>query len=192
MATQLLTSYSESNRDDRYILYSGSIIRAGQSFLGNGRKIASVQFQLSKTGSPTGNATVSVYAHSGTFGTSSVGTGSALATSSTLDVSTLDGTYTLTEFTFSGDNAILLEAGTPYVVVLEYSGGDISNNVNLGVDTSSPTHEGNATNYVASWSAAATIDSCFYVYVNSFAGYSPMTFKARPIKLKPLKFKRGR
>ena len=68
-------------------IYAGGNPAVGQSFTGNGLILNSAEFYLKKKGSPTGNAVVKIYAHSGTYGTSSVPTGSALATSDNFDVS---------------------------------------------------------------------------------------------------------
>ena len=51
--------------------------------------LSSVQFYIRKTLSPTGNAVAVLYAHTGTFGTSSAPTGAALATSDEVDVPSL-------------------------------------------------------------------------------------------------------
>ncbi len=163
MAT-IVDSYSESNQSLNRPLYNGSTIKYGQSFTGDGGTLNSVKFYLYKTGSPTGNVIAAIYAHSGTFGTNSVPTGSALATSDNFDVSTLTASYQLISFTFSGANKITLTNGTYYVVVVEYGGGDSSNRLQVGYDTSSPTHSGNESFYVSSWNYLVDGDACFYVY----------------------------
>lgn len=99
----------------------------GQSFTGDGFRVVGVIFNMKKTGSPTGNAVCKIYAHSGTYGSSSVPTGTALATSDALDVSTLSTTATDKTFIFSSSNKIQLDSGTYYCAVIEYSNGDASN-----------------------------------------------------------------
>jgi hypothetical protein len=159
----VMDSYSESNCEDvQSALYSGGNVKIGQSFTGNGASITSAKFHIKKTGSPTGNATVSIYAHSGTYGTSSVATGSAVATSGNLDVSTLTTSFALVEFTFSSPYETT--NATNYVVAIEYSGGDGDNAVNVCIDTSSSTHDGNFIYYTSSWDYLANRDTCFYVY----------------------------
>jgi hypothetical protein len=114
-------------------------------------------------GAPTGNATAVLYAHSGTFGTSSVPTGAALATSKSFDVSQLETTnYALIDFEF--DDQFALVAATNYVIAIEYTGGDVSNYVDVGGDSSAPSHGGNESALNGSWAAASGIDLCFYVY----------------------------
>src|SRR5688572_28958602 len=100
----VIDSYSEANRDGSTAIHGGGVEGMSQSFTGNGGTLGSVRLQLNKTGSPTGTAVVKVYAHSGTFGTDSVPTGAALATSDTFDVATLTGDLELITFMFSGDN----------------------------------------------------------------------------------------
>jgi len=156
-------SYSESNQSQEGILYSGSTVKMGQSFTGNGNILYSGKLYLKKSGSPVGNATMTVYAHTGTFGSDGTPTGSALATSDNFDVSTLTTSFALITFSFTGANRITLTNGTNYFVILEYGGGDVSNSVRIGVDNTSPSHGGNAVYYVSSW-AALTDDACFYVY----------------------------
>lgn len=160
-----LASYAETNQDSTSSLRSGADTALGQSFAsGAGGVLSACRFYLKKTGTPTGNATAKIYAHSGSFGTSSVPTGAALATSETFDVSTLTGSYALTEFKFEGTDAITLTASTNYVLVIEYTGGSVGNTLDVGTDTSAPGHGGNASTYNGSWTAASGTDACFYLY----------------------------
>jgi hypothetical protein len=116
-----------------------------------------------------------IYSHTGTFGDTGVGD-LLLATSDTIDVSTLTTSPTIRTLTFSGVNRIKLINQTKYVVVLSYTGGNGSNIVYLGMDTSSASHNGNAVVYKSpNWVAyGATYgfiyDACFYVYTNNPSG----------------------
>jgi hypothetical protein len=136
----------------------------GQSFTGNGSNITKAIFYLKKAGVPGGNAYAKLYAHSGTYGTSSVATGSALATSEAFDVSTLSGSvYQLKTFTFS--STYLLENGTHYVIGLEYTGGDGANQPSIAVDKTTKAHSGNPCYYYGgSFTAKTDGDMIFYVY----------------------------
>ncbi|GAI05235.1 unnamed protein product, partial [marine sediment metagenome] len=137
----------------------------GQSFTGDGRVLNNAVFYIKKSGSPTGNAYAKIYAHSGTFGTSSVPTGAALAVSEGVDVSNLTTSFQLIAFNFSGANKITLTNGTKYVVVIEYTGGTLySHEVVVGYDTGTPSHPGNFCAYHTGWTAYPTTDLCFYVY----------------------------
>lgn len=75
---------------------NGTIIGLGQSFNPSpeNENLASVEFFIRKQGAPTGNMRVNLYAHSGTFGTSSIPTGTPLAQSDFIDVaSTLNKAF---------------------------------------------------------------------------------------------------
>ena len=162
-------SYSESNQNtdmslDNYILDNTAL---GQSFTNtNSVTLDSVKFYILKNSLPTGNATVSIYAHTGVYGSASLPTGSALATSDTFDVSTLTTSHQLKTFTFSGVNRIALTSGTYYVVMLNYGGdGNTSHSVSVGVDSTSPTASGNLIYTTGGITYAWGVrDTIFYVY----------------------------
>jgi hypothetical protein len=96
--------------NDQYFAY-------GQSFSGNGGTLDTVKFYIRKAGSPTGTATAKIYAITGTSGSTGKPTGAALATSGTLDVTTLSTSYALESFQFTGGDQITLSNGTDYCVV---------------------------------------------------------------------------
>lgn len=160
--TNTTDSYSESNQNSTLQMLPGGITAIGQSFTGSANKLYQCKFYLKKTGSPTGDATAKLYAHSGTFGVDGVPTGSALATSSTFDVSTLTTSYALVTLSFTEVNQFKMIDGNNYFIVLEYSTD--SGSVDVGLDTSSPTADGNDAEYSGSWSYNAARDFCFYVY----------------------------
>lgn len=163
-----IDSYSESNYNGNYPLAEGlGAYALAHSITGDGRAIGRVRLYMSKTGSPSGNLTVSIFAHSGTFGTSSVPTGSALATSDVINASSLSGSLGLIEFTFSGGNQITLTNATKYVLVLNGSFAGSTNVPNWGIDGSSPTHGGNMAvkDSGGTWTADNAVDACFYVDV---------------------------
>ena len=135
---------------------------AGQSFIGNGLILVSATVQLHKNNSPTGDIFAKIYAHSGTMGTSSVPTGTALATSDAFDAATVPGSQSNITFTFSGANKITLEDGTYYCVSIEYD-GDATDNISLYYDNASPTHPGNNFYYFGGWNAQSAHDVGFVV-----------------------------
>lgn len=164
---QIVDSYDESNQSASSAIDN---TRKGvmQSFTGDGGVLDSVKFYLKKQGSPTGNAVVKIYAHSGTFGTNSIPTGAALATSGTFDISTLTTAYQLITFTFTGGDKITLTNGTKYCVALEYADGGFGDYLVVGEDSSSPSHGGNWALLTGSWgSNDNTRDVIFYVYRDS-------------------------
>lgn len=164
----IVDSYSESNQSIDYEIWANTArYQMAQSFTGDGNVLDSIALYLAKLGSPAGNMTVYIYAHTGTFGTSSLPTGSILATSDTINANTLSTSHVLTTFNFSGANRITLTNTTKYVLVIDFESGDGSNTVKVGVDSSSPTHAGNAAENDArfgGWTARSGTDLCFYVY----------------------------
>lgn len=170
----LVSSYSESNNDGGGRLYSGGAFEdvfgeaAAQAFdAGSYGTLDSAKFFLSKTGSPTGNAVAKLYAHTGTYGSSSSPTGSALATSDGVSVSGFGTSMALVTFNFTGANRYSMTPGTKYCIAVEYAGGSATNRVNFGSDASSPTHGGNMAvqHSGGSWYVSAK-DLCFYVYAD--------------------------
>lgn len=189
MGVQILDSYSESNWDSDLNVADATIAGQAQSFHGASVVLYSAKFYLTKRGSPTGNIVAKLYAHSGTFGTSSIPTGSALATSDNIDVSTIPTSIALVEFLFTGANQYVMSAGVDYVIAVEYSDG--SNGVNdvlVGRDVSSPTHAGNNSRLQSgTWNAFSTSDTIFYVYNQS----PPTMGYIKPNKLRPRIFGPG-
>lgn len=163
-AATTVDSYSEANRNVSKSVGNGTINAAAQSFTGNGSTLGSVKFFISNSGATSGNVTCFIYAHSGTYGTSSVPTGAALATSSSMAISAISGSNTLVEFTFSGANQITLTNGTRYTVSIEYTGGDALNNLQVGDNNNGSGHGGNASTRTGStWTAQQFEDLCFYI-----------------------------
>ena len=167
MAT-IVDSYSESNWINENTDVRAMQPLVGQSFTGDGGKLNSCKFYISKKGSPTGNGVAKIYAHTGTFGTSSV-PGDLLATSDNFDVSTLTTSKQLITFTFSGAEKITLTNGTYYCVGFNFTGGDVSNSPSIGYDSISDTHPGNG--FVGT-SAHSEFDLIFYVYRDEMASES--------------------
>lgn len=162
--TVLADSYSESNQDATQVVGNGTITAIGQEFTSDGNgTLVSCRFHLAKTLSPTGNATAELYLSDGAAPAEPAG--EPLATSGTVDVATLTGALALTTFTFT--DAYHLADGVEYFLVLRYAGGDASNYVTAGVDSSAPSHGGNlATEAASAWTGVAGTDLCFYATRN--------------------------
>lgn len=170
----VVSSYSESNRNSTQTCDDVNKSSIGQSFLGSGGQLSRATAWAKKTGSPTGSVYAKIYLDSGSFGTDSVPTGEPLAVSAAVDVSALSTSFALVNFDFSGEDAIVLEAGTAYHVVFDGIDAALSvgNTFDIGIDNSSPTHVGNASAGVPSVVNGETIvtysaqpfDVCFYVY----------------------------
>jgi hypothetical protein len=96
------------------------------------------------------------------FGTSSVPTGTALATSKAIDVSTLQTSLTDEKIDFDDSEFYTLANGTKYCIAIEFTGGDAGNYIEVGYDQGG-SHGGNKSTYTGSWAADATDDLYFYV-----------------------------
>ena len=181
----IIDSYSESNKNATIILDNGDYDGVCQSFTNTSAStLDSCKLYLYKSGSPTGNCYAKIYAHSGTYGTSSVPTGDVLATSEALDVTTISNSvFELKTFSFTGANRISLSATTYYVLTISFGGGPgYFDGIYVGIDSSSPTHDGNAGSLLGTtWSALSGNDACFYVYS---ASSGPANLKSYNTNLK--------
>ena len=167
----LIDSYSEANADaisgttaDR--LYSGNLTGLGESFTGVNKKLTSSKFFLGRgANAVTGNIVAKLY-WGIDEGDGWYPDGAALVTSDAYDSAGLTTTRQLIEFTFSGAQQYQMEVGVPYVMVVEYTGGDATHYVVVGIDATAPSHSGQNLSYYSSgvWAADTTISTCFYVY----------------------------
>lgn len=164
-ASDEITSYAFTNQSGDVFLSSTQNLQAGPTFQGDASKLGAVTFLLKKTGAPTGTAVAKVYALTGSWTTNSnTPTGPVLATSDPLDVATLGTSYAQVRLAFSGANQITLVNGTNYAIVLEYTGGNSTNNVGIGADSTAPTYPGFMTRFFSgSWSALAA-EACFTLH----------------------------
>lgn len=177
--SQVEGNYSFAEGDTDQPVGDGTTEALAQSFTSVGGRLSRFAFNVKKTGTPTGNAVVKLYAHTGVLGTSSIPTSEPLATSETFDVATLTGSYNLISFDFK-DN-ITLTGATNYEIVFEYTGGDISNFVQLQSDSSGPSHIGNFASFNGTtWTPLAGVDLLFSVWsgnlvISALSGSDPTT-----------------
>ena len=149
---------------------TSSISAIGQSFTTGtvAREIIAAKFYLDVYGFPTGSLIANLYTHSGTYGTSSVPTGSALATSDSLNLMYLYANMTSCRwvtFTFSGANQYLMAANTHYVIEVQASSGTFNSTYFVGVGGCNNLTDGNLNTYYSSaWHADSTEDNCFIIY----------------------------
>jgi len=165
-AITVVDSYSEAYQDSG-IQFGTSPFYYGQSFYNaNAIDLYSCKFYIKRVGNPTGDLTAYLYAHTGTYGSNGVPTGSPLATSNTILASSLTTLYQLKEFTFSGANKVTLSATTNYVIVLKHVNSSGGNVVVVGCDSSTLTHGGNQcqSDDGSTWFPESGIDVIFYVY----------------------------
>jgi hypothetical protein len=111
-------------------------------------KLTSLTLRTPKGVGATGTFQIEIYAHTGTYGTSSAPTGSALATSEVNDQDDISATTGENIFTFSGANQITLTPNTHYVFVVKCL--TLSGTIGLELDSTTPTHAGNA----GAWTSA--------------------------------------
>lgn len=153
-------------------VYNGSDVGVGQSWQSGSAPsvVSGACVRLDRVGSPSGTYTVGIRAHSGTYGTSSVPTGSDLVTSAEVDVSTISQTVADYWHALGGWTPT---ASTNYVLTIDGTNvtGDGSNYLAVIVETGAEaTHGGNQSAITSSWAAAATQDMAFKVYYRSGGG----------------------
>lgn len=171
-----MDSYAFSNNSGGTALLNTFRTQVAQSFTGNGSTVNNIQIPMYKTGSPTGNMVMYLYAHSGTFGSGGVPTGAALATSSSIAVSTIVSTdfNNPSTITFTFPTPYSTTSGTKYFWALEHTTGTSGNTVGVSNDPNAPTHGGNYAEYLSgTWTADNTIDCLFIVNTATASGVKP-------------------
>lgn len=160
------TEASCADTGSNFALGNGTITGQAQSFANgtNAQYLTRAFFQLKLVGAPTGNVVAKLYAHSGSFGTSSVPTGGALATSNNVALTTLTSSYTTVEFYFP--TPYEMAASTNYVIAVEYSGGGVSDYIDVRGLAASGTHAGNRSSNTGAWAATAADDLNFSVHTS--------------------------
>lgn len=153
-----------ANWSSNYSAYSQSFQTPNDGLT---RKLSSIKLYLrNKYAGQTGTIRVDVYAHTGSFGSSSVPTGAVLASSDALDISAFStSVYEFKTLAFSGANRIMLAANTAYVFVVK--GISISGGAYVQVAKVTATgvyHPGNECYYGGSWSPESANDLIFYLY----------------------------
>jgi len=159
-----IDTYAVGNQDAGISMYNDNNEQVGFALAYTGEAIQSVQFYLKKTGSPAGDIKAKIFASTGSVGSTAKPTGSMLAESVSLSPSVLTGSYVMTELTFEGPYTT---SSADYCVLIEYSGGDASNYIEVGTDSSTPSHGSNtfATDAKDSgWAEDATQDLIFDIY----------------------------
>lgn len=165
--------YSQSYSYGGLALYQGSDVKGGQSFESDGiYQVDSVVFYIRRVGTPpAADLHTYIYAHSGTFGTSSVPTGSPIGESDAVNSSGLTTSFVKYTFAFSLKPTIGMGY---YCVSIEYaaSGSNSSNYVDISQDAFTLSHPGNRFAYkvATGWGAASTRDVIFYVYGHDIKG----------------------
>lgn len=164
MSRSLIASHPFTNTDS-YLgrTATGSNALAGQSFPGANKMLDSIILQLYRSGSLGGTVKIGIYAHTGTYGSTGVPTGSALATSDAINASAIGTSAAKVTFTFTGANKYLLSSGTNYFWVLDMSAMTGTGQLYRGRDNSASVFSGNAVEFFANWSPAPE-DLTFELY----------------------------
>lgn len=128
---------------------------------------------MKTNGSPSGSFQFTIYAHSGTYGTSSVPTGAVLATSDTVNVSSLTASYATYTTYFTGANAISLTTGQRYVLTCNYANTSYPNAIFFKNKT--PSFHGGNQSYKAggTWTALSGYDVVFELRGVVAGGFVP-------------------
>jgi len=180
---KLVDSYSQTNQSADIDIQAvhpdptGATSVVGQSFMSTSGdyKLTSVKFYLKmgKWWSPAvGNLQAQLYAHTGTFGSGGKPTDGPLAVSNLVSMAVLVFPYAnpwvLCEFTFPTGQQYGLVNNVPYgIVVIVHDATRIDRNnyyIEVGIDNTSPTHQGNTLRYWSGWSGISYQDTIFYVY----------------------------
>lgn len=171
-----IDSYSEANQSNLTSIHgvhpsvadSWLCSSVGQSFTGLANyNVTSCKFFLWKTGLPVGNLKAVLSAHGGTYGTNSVPSGGALATSAAVAMASLTVTPTLYTFTFPAPYYKV--SATQYTIEVRANDATTLDNttpnrIEVGDDTSAPSHGGNYFFwYNGAWITNNTRDLIFYV-----------------------------
>lgn len=131
--------------------------------------LTSMKIMISNQGGASGELTARLYSTTGTLGIDAIPV-TELAVSDARDLSEFDWVVELEEFEFSGDQQYELQDGVTYAIGVfnpAENGSEITDTkyVKVGVDTTTPTHEGNLTHhYYGAWTAVSSMDAPFYVY----------------------------
>jgi len=160
----ILTSYSEAGLNNSSNLSSASYLNAGETFkLNDNSRITHAAMWLNKAGSPTGDVTYNLYAHSGTYGSTGVPTGSVLVSSATLSAASIVLGFNRYELAFS--SSYLIAANTPLVLICNFAPtfSDVTNYVRVGNEIGG-TYGGNYTDDSGgSFGYDAGQDMCFEI-----------------------------
>ncbi len=210
LTTSVVDSYSETNKDDNVVLGTIGEDAYSQAFKSSSTQtLYSVKFYLSQKRrtfpepilTPTGTLKVRIYQHSGTYGvdgTPELPTTTYLAESDIVQANVISTSYALQEFVFTGPNRIKLQRNTYYCAVIMYTSNPTDSiivGINVGTDSSSPTHLGNPAylgflsapvsgqksfSLLDHWYSDTDYDICFYVYSSEMSslavGYTEFIF----------------
>jgi hypothetical protein len=162
----LVAYYSDSQVDTWSAMDVGDgTIQRGETFKSDGSLITSCKFILKSHGTPSDYIKAHLYAHTGTFHSSSgKPTGDTLTVSDSLLESGIPTDSTKVGFTFH--NPYQSVNGTAYCLTMKIWDANTTNCIYAGRDNSSPTAAGNmlTANVALTWTASTSYAIIFYVY----------------------------
>lgn len=136
---------------------------AAQSFTGGAYYLKRARLGLGKHNSPSGPITAKLYAHSGTYGTTGIPTGPALAVSTnSVDASTLSVHPAATWVDFTFDGTYLMSAGTKYCIAVEWACSNTS--IWVGVYGNLGASGNPSSNFGSGWGATNFFDLGYAIY----------------------------
>lgn len=157
----VLDEYPDTNYDQNGS-YSSQDAYAQAFRLSAGAKISRVEFSMRTDAAPSGNVYARLYAAAGTLGSSAVPTGSPLAVSALVDVTTLPSAYEMIPFDFATPPDA--DADVTYCIAPEFDGTPDGLYPLVGLDVFAATHAGNMSQRNRStglWEAVASQDLIF-------------------------------
>jgi len=153
IASASTTGYGDTNCDSSQLV--------GQSFeVATSGKLKELLIAIKSNGTISGSFTFAIYAHSGTYGSSSIPSGSALATSDSFNTSGVSSSYASKTIVFSGANQIIMTSGERYVFVCTYSNTSWPNALLMQNKTPS-FYSGNQSYNSGGWNALSGYDMAF-------------------------------
>lgn len=163
--SNVIDSFSDSNSNGTQGINS-AISGYGQTFHGSNATINSAQFYLKNGTGETGSVSAKIYAMSGSYGSTGVPTGSALASSTSISGALIP--TTTSPITFSFPSPLTISSGTDYVLTLEITSSN-GTGILIDRDSSSPTHGGNISFFSGgSWgSPSGATNAIFTLYSTS-------------------------
>lgn len=155
-----VTKYDFTNRSGVVEMGAVGYDNVGFTFVGSGSYIKKIVLRIN-TVYTIGKLQMAIYATS-----SSLPTGSALVTSSEVDLSPLVVSPLIHNFAFTFDSPIIASSGVTYAAVLLYSGGDPSVDLFLEIDadTTTPSYSGSSFRRLISNSTYSTISGVDIVF----------------------------
>lgn len=173
-------SFSPTIALDETICVSCSKRKVAETFTSGGGTLATMKWKVAiSVGAPTGNVVAELFATS-----AGAPSGSALATSDSLDATTITSSYVEYTFTFSGANQYAKANGTVYAAAVSFSGGDASNSIKIGSDNANNYAGGVGYNYDgATWNTAIGSSDRYFSVNNSNPTLLEPQYLLAPYKL---------